>query len=271
LKNFLIFLPFIFSAKFLSFNLNEYLFGFLGFICFSLTSSTIYIINDLSDLELDKLDNNKKNRPIASGKISQKNAIITIIILLILSIAINIYIKNILLSLTLLIYFILNILYTYKFKNYPIVDITLLSLFFVIRIFYGGILFDVKITNYLYLTVLSAAFYFGIGKRIKEQESNSKIRTVLDCYPKNFLNNLLNIFLTTTILYYSLWVINYQNDFLNKEILDISIFLIIIIFIYYHYNLYKNKEGNPTDILLKNKILFFLLFIYVFLIIIAFL
>lgn len=270
IKNFLIFIPFIFSAKFLNFNQNDYLLLFLGFINFSLVSSIIYIINDLFDIEKDRLDDKKKNRPIASGKINKKNAIFTIIILMFIIIFLNIYINNIYLTFILFFYFISNLLYSYKLKKYPIIDITCLSLFFILRVFYGGELFDLEVSNYLYLTTLSVAYYLGVGKRKKELDNKKEVRDVLKKYSNDYLTSLQNIFLGTSILYYSLWVINYNSELLNHSLLEISIFFVIIILIYYHYILHNGKDGNPTDILLENKILIFLSVLYCIIIILAF-
>lgn len=91
IKNLLICIPFIFSSKFLNLNKNEYFLLLISFITFSIMSSIIYIINDLKDIEKDRLDNKKKNRPLSSGIISKNNAILTIIILSVIEIFFNIY------------------------------------------------------------------------------------------------------------------------------------------------------------------------------------
>lgn len=271
IKNLLICIPFIFSSKFLNLNKNEYFLLLISFITFSIMSSIIYIINDLKDIEKDRLDNKKKNRPLSSGIISKNNAILTIIILSVIEIFFNIYLHKISLTIILVLYFIGNLLYTLKLKNIPIVDISLLSLFFILRVFYGANIFNIEVSNYLYLTTLSVAFYFGIGKRKNELNKKKEIRQVLEKYPYEFLEGLHNIFLGISILYYSLWVINYKDVILNHNLLEISIFFVIIILIYYHYILYNEENGNPTDILLEHKDLIFLVFIYCIIILLAFL
>lgn len=271
IKNLLICIPFIFSSKFLNFNKEEYFLLFISFITFSIMSSIIYIINDLKDIEKDKLDDKKKNRPLVSGKISKRNAIILTCFLVSIEILLNIYLHKLSLTLILLFYFIGNILYTFKLKNVPIIDITFLSIFFILRIFYGGNIFDIEVSNYLYLTTLSVAYYFGIGKRKKELLKNKEIRQVLEKYPYEYLEGLHNIFLGISILYYSLWVINYKDVILNHNLLELSIFFVIVILIYYHYILYQENNGNPTDILLEHKGLIFLVLIYCVIILLAFL
>lgn len=269
IKNFLIFIPFIFSAKFLDFDKVEYFTMFLGFFIFCFSSSIIYIINDIMDIEKDKLDEKKCHRPIASGCISIKNAIITVIILAIIVVSGLLYLNSFpILGIT-VIYIVFNILYSFKFKNIPIWDITLLSLFFLIRIFYGGVLLNIPVSIYLYLTTLSAAFYFGITKRKKELENNKNVRKVLQEYPAEYLNNSTTLFLGLTIVYYSLWVINYTG-IINRLVLDISIVLVIVILLWYNLIISKNKNGNPTDVLLENKTLIFMVLLYCFVMFIGF-
>lgn len=270
IKNFLIFIPFVFSNRFLNFDFTEYKIIILGFLNFCFTSSIVYIINDILDIEKDKLDEKKKHRPIASGQIS-KTQIYVILCILFICIIINFLIlKNIFSILILLTYFILNIFYSLKLKNLPILDITLLSLFFLIRVFYGGQLLNIEISSYLYLTILSFAYYFGIGKRLKELNSNIEVRDVLKKYPKNYLENTLNIFFGTSILFYSLWVLNSDKQVLNNGMLELSIFLLIVIMLDYHYLLHIKPTGNPTDLLFENKSLLILAFIYCIIILLAF-
>lgn len=131
-----------------------------------------------------------------------------------------------------------------------------------IRIIYSGVLFNVDISVYLYLTTISVAFYLGIGKRKKELEKNKQIRNVLEQYPKDFINLILHMFMCLSIVYYSMWVINIGSLKFNQTCLDISIFFVIIILLYYDYILYTKNNGNPTDVLFNNKLLIILIAIY---------
>ena len=90
IKNFLIFLPLIFSKNI---NIDNIKLVILGFISFSLASSAIYIINDIKDKEKDSKHPTKKNRPIASGAISVNNALLVMVILLLMTIGILIYLS----------------------------------------------------------------------------------------------------------------------------------------------------------------------------------
>ncbi len=264
IKNFLIFIPCFFANNILSLQLNEWILLLIGFIAFSFTSSIIYIINDINDVEHDRKNEFKKNRPIASGKISLKNAYISIIVLFIINIVLLFFLKQKEAIIILFLYFILNVLYSKFLKNIPIIDVYCLSAFYLIRIIYGGFLTNTHISIYLYLTVFSCAFYLGINKRHAELINNKSSRIVLERYDRTFLENLSYSFLSLTILFYSIWVINY-NNFMNKTCLFISIFIVILILLSYQYISKDSKNGDPVSIVLENYsiILSILIFIFV--------
>lgn len=206
------------------------------------------------DVESDKKDIHKKNRPIPSGKVKVFPAIIESIILLIVSSLLIVFITNYKALSFLVIYFILNLLYSFKLKNIPVVDITFLSLFFLVRIYYGATLVDVPVSIYLSITTLVAAYYLGISKRLGEYKMNKDTRPVLKLYNPQYLEELSIMFQTLTIIFYSLWVINYKG-FMNIDILFISIPFLIFILIYYKYIIQTSALSNPIDILFNYKCL----------------
>ena len=154
LKNFLVFLPAIFSG--MLFDSNVLFKVIIMFFAFSFTSSIIYVINDI---ESDRKHPIKKNRPLASGKVSKKGAIITIIILVLLITGL-LYFANLLFdfsSLILIFYFIINLGYSFGLKNIPLVDITILALGFVLRVTYGGVM-----KRTIYLDILKIIAIVGV-------------------------------------------------------------------------------------------------------------
>lgn len=163
LKNGLIFLPLIFNSQL--FEKKPLLMTFYGFISFCLISSAVYVINDIKDVEKDRMHKIKKNRPIASGAISIKEAILLFIVLTIFSLSINIFIIKKFSSILLIsLYLILNIMYSLGLKNIPIIDVVILVSGFVIRVIYGASIMSIEISKWLYLTVMSGSFFMGFGK-----------------------------------------------------------------------------------------------------------
>lgn len=260
LKNFLIFLPIIFSKNL--FNISVLNKSLIGFIVFCMISSVIYILNDLKDIENDKNHPIKKNRPLASGEIGKNKAII-IMFLLIFGIVFLLGINKLLLNksnIFLIIYFVINILYSYGLKNVPLLDITILSFGFVLRVLYGGVIASISVSSWLFLTVLSVSFYMALGKRKKELEKlkNKKTRTVLKYYTESFLEKNMHMFSTLTIVFYSLWA----TLIVNSDLFKYSIVFVILILMKYNLNIEKDDFGDPVDVILGDKILIIIGLIY---------
>ena len=276
IKNLLIFLPIIFSGKlFFSYKLFV---SFFGFISFSLLSSIIYIINDYKDIDKDKKHPVKKFRPLASGVISKNDAVITIYILSIIVFLINIFLvlplaHNINFILLEILYLFLNVLYSFKLKDYPIIDIFILVSGFLIRLLFGGFICNIVISSWLFLTIMSLSFYMVLGKRRNELlKVSSSSRNVLKKYSKSFLDNYMNIFLALVIVFYSLWCIDQLtvNRLGDKAIY--TVIFVIIILMKYSYDIEGDSFGDPVDVLYNDKVLFLLsiLFCLVMLVLIYF-
>ena len=258
-KNILIFIPLFFSGQIL--NSDKVIMCLLGFISFSFVASSIYIINDINDIEKDKLHPEKKKRPLASGRVSKKEAYLLLMIMLLITIIIDTFmLKNnnynyyfILLE---LLYFCLNIGYSLGLKKVPILDVVILVSGFVIRVFYGGVMTDIEISNWLYLTIMSGSFYMSFGKRRNELiKQNDKSRDVLKKYNREFLDKFMNIFLILSVVFYSLWCIDSVTilKFGNEIIWTIPILLIILM--KYNLDIDNDSFGDPVEVLLGDKVL----------------
>ena len=252
LKNLLIFLPAIFSGMLFYSNIIFKL--IIMFFAFSFISSIVYIINDIKDIENDKKHPIKKNRPLASGKISMYNAFF-VIMLLALSTIFLLYVSDLLFdvsTLILVLYFVLNLSYSFGLKNIPLVDIVILAFGFVLRVIYGGVGVGIEVSNWLFLTVLSISFYMAFGKRRNELLKNGySSRKVLKEYNKNFLDKNMYMFLALTIVFYSLWVINTFGNSLFKY----SIVFVTIILLKYCMDIEEDNFGDPIEVITHDKIL----------------
>ncbi|MEG2511378.1 MAG: UbiA prenyltransferase family protein [Bacilli bacterium] len=256
IKNILLFMPLIFSNLITTKNI---LLTIIGFISFSFMASTIYIINDIKDIESDKLHKYKKNRPLASGEITKKEAYIIAIILFTASIVLNYFIGglNSLSYIYLLGYFILNLLYTYIFKKIVVLDIFCLMLFYVIRVYYAAAIINVEVSVWLYLTVMSFSLYIALNKRKGEYISSHHTRKVLSSYNESFLNDFMNICIASTIVFYSLWACNIKGGYF---IITIPLLIAIIM----KFSLASNNNNNQDVIetLISDKVLIILCLIY---------
>lgn len=262
IKNFLIFLPLLFSGKLLDFSNILKTLG--GVICFSLIASSIYIINDIKDKDKDRKHKTKCNRPIASGKISVKNAIIFMAVLLILVTVLVIAMNFSILSIGfLLLYFILNLVYSLGLKNVPLIDIIILVSGFVIRVLFGASILSITVSNWLYLTVMALSFYLGLGKRRNEiMKTGSNTRKVLKYYTKEFLDKNMYMFLSMTIIFYSLWTSDVDIVSKSNNLLIWTIPLVIVICMRYSMDIEGESDGDPVEVIMHDKVIISLVFLY---------
>lgn len=255
LKNGLIFLPLIFNSQL--FEIKPLLMTFYGFISFCLISSAVYVINDIKDVEKDRMHKIKKNRPIASGAISIKEAILLFIVLTISSLCINVFIIKEFSSILLIsLYLILNIMYSLGLKNIPIIDVVILVSGFVIRVIYGASITSIEISKWLYLTVMSGSFFMGFGKRRNEiiKQGNDS-RAVLKYYTKDYLDKFMYACLVLTLMFYSLWSVDTSTTAKFGENMIYTIPLVMIIFMKYCLDIEGDSYGDPVDVITSDKVL----------------
>lgn len=262
IKNLLIFLPLVFSGNF--FDVQLLLSTACGFLSFSFAASVVYIINDIRDREKDRLHEKKKERPIASGKITVKNAVLAALVLLAVSLSLQGVVQN---SWTpylyVLLYVAMNVGYSFGLKDIALLDITILVSGFLIRVLYGGALIGVEVSNWLYLTVMSASFYLGLGKRRNEIVKVGRAsRKVLQYYNKSFLDKNMYMCLSLTIVFYSLWSVDSSNVARMGNMLVWTVPVIILILMKYSLNVESDSLGDPVDVVFGDKVLLGLIVFY---------
>ena len=131
------------------------------------------------DIEKDKLHPRKKNRPLPSGKIKKSTAIYIAVLMIIFAIIINTLINNSIINNSLyflLVYVVINLGYSFGLKNVAILDIVLLATGFILRVYYGSSIVGIIVSNWLFLTILNASLFLGLGKRKKELSKAKKRR-----------------------------------------------------------------------------------------------
>lgn len=266
IKNILVFSAVFFSGNI--FNKSILINTAIAWAIFSMVSSIVYIINDINDIENDRKNPAKQNRPLASGRISVKNAKITIIVLFAIAVFLSTVLyrlnNNIYTYIIPLAYLTANIFYSKGLKNLPIIDVVILVSGFVLRVIYGGVTTNIEVSKWLYMMVTFGSFFLAYGKRRNEIKKNgTKARSVLKYYNKDFLDKNMYVALTLAIASYSLWTIDKSTiQRVGNENLFWTIPLVMIIFQQYSLSIEGNSDGDPTEVLLSNKGLLFTTFIY---------
>ncbi|MFR4988462.1 UbiA prenyltransferase family protein [Anaerotruncus colihominis] len=263
LKNGLIFFPLIFSRNL--FDIEMLLKTFLGFIAFSFAASIIYVINDMRDIENDRQHPTKCNRPLASGAISISSAKVIIVMLIIFTIIINWLIAgfNLLIWAILIIYVGSNLIYSLGAKNMVLIDVFILTLGYILRLYYGALIIGVEVSSWMYLTILAMAFFLGLGKRRNELRKNGiQSRQVLQKYSWEFLDKNMYMCLGAAILFYSLWCES-MVEVLQTRFLLWTVPLVILICMRYSLIVENDSDGDPIEVVFTDKMLLALILVFV--------
>lgn len=259
LKNLILFLPLIFSNNIKNF--DKYNDVILAIVIFCLASSFIYIINDIKDLENDKLHPiKKKKKPLANKRLSVYFAkLISIFLLLIISV---ILFTNQKFFYHIFFYIMINIFYTFFAKQILFIDLLILSFGYIIRIDVGSLAIEVQTSILMFLTIFSLSFFVISLKRIGDLNINIHSNKNIYKYKLNLLNLLILASAYLSIFFYTLYVILINIKF----VVTIPI-IILFMHRYYKKSINTNEGEFPIDLLFKDKFLLILSIIYFFYII----
>jgi len=259
IKNFFVVAPLLFSVEFI--HLNQCLRSFAAFVCFCLASSTVYIFNDLLDVKEDRNHPQKCNRPIASREITFPQAWVCILLLLAVAILLCLLLGTNFLILVFS-YVLLGAVYSLFFKHMPILDVMVLSAFFLIRIFAGCVILDITISSWMILCTIMLALFLGFSKRKAELMSANDTglsRKVLEEYSQPFLDHIITLLAGSTIICYALYTVDqYTVEKFGTQNLVFTIpFVLYGIFRYLYlvYHLHKGQE--PSKLMVTDKGIFF--------------
>ncbi|MDD3343432.1 MAG: decaprenyl-phosphate phosphoribosyltransferase [Sulfurospirillaceae bacterium] len=256
IKNLFLFAPLFFTFDI---TLEQTLSVLTGFLIFSITASSIYIFNDFYDVEEDKIHPTKRNRPIASGQVSKKSAIVFGSLLLCLALSAAFGLKQSF-TLILLLYVILNISYTIKLKHIPILDISIIACGFVLRIFAGAAIIDVSPSMWIVLVTFLLALFLALAKRRDDvllALEGKKARKNIDGYNLEMLNASMTLMASVTILSYIMYTVSPEvTNRLGTHNLYLTAFFVMIGMLrYMQLTFVEQKSGSPTMIVLKDRFL----------------
>lgn len=257
IKNLLVFVPLFFSGKL--YDMERLKYGFFGFIVFSLISSAVYILNDYKDIEKDRKHPVKKDRPLASGYISKRVGLFIMLLCIISAVAVCILINDVPSAICVATYFVLNIGYSLGLKNIPIIDVAILASGFVLRVFFGGFVTHIEISEWLYLVVITGSLYMGLGKRRNELKRQTDTRDVLKKYNMPFLDKNMYVCVTLANVFYALWTIEMPDP---RLIWTVPFFIIMLMC--YSLDTEGDSDGDPVEVILHDKVLIGIILIYVF-------
>jgi 4-hydroxybenzoate polyprenyltransferase len=228
-----------------------------GMLIFCLLSSSVYLFNDIMDVEADRKHPEKSKRPIASGQLPIPVALIASIILVVITLPLA-YLLSPWFALIAFIYFALNFAYSIWLKHIAIVDVLLVATFFVLRVAAGVTLIKVeRFSPWLYVVTTLFALYIGFGKRRAElallAEGANMHRRVLEGYTIPMLDQFITIVSSTTIVAYSLYTFTAEN-LKGSALMMLTIpFVLYGIFRYLYLVQVKHAGGAPEELLLTDR------------------
>jgi 4-hydroxybenzoate polyprenyltransferase len=254
-KNIFIFAALVFDKQLL--NVEAFLRTLAGFVLFCLISSSVYIFNDLADVEADRQHPEKKNRPIAAGKLPVGVAWVAGVVLVIVSLSLAFLLAPSFAA-VLFVYFLLNVAYSKWLKHVPIIDVFVIAAGFVLRVHAGVTLIQVeRFSPWLYVVMTLLSLFLGFGKRRAElallAQGAGSHRKVLDGYTLPLLDQYIMIVSGTTIVAYSLYTFSAPNVPKNDSMMLTIPFVVYTIFRYLYLIEVKHAGGAPEEILLSDR------------------
>ena len=257
IKNLFVFLPIFFDRKF--FELEYLIPTAWTALMFSLVCSMVYIINDIKDVDADRNHPEKCKRPIAAGVISTRMASFVWLLCLCGAVAIGVFAPvNIVVSIIIVSYFVLQILYTFWLKKVAILDVSIIALGFVLRVMSGGVASGTQVSPWIVVMTFLITLFMAFAKRRDDvlllEQGSAKPRANTDRYSLVFINAVLSILASITVVAYLLYclspsVIEHYN---SDKLYITSIFVLLALLHYLQLALVDNKSGNPTKILLHD-------------------
>ena len=244
-KNGFVFAPLIFTGQIFRLNAVEHTF-FAAFL-FCVASSATYIVNDLRDIDADRRHPKKsKSRPIASGVVSNKIALIFLATLYLVLVWAYAFAPKVIMVIG--VYMILNLAYTFILKHQPVIDIFTIAIGFVLRVIAGSVALDVDASAWMCVTTLCLALYLAAVKRRQElAQAGFEGRKVLEKYSVALVDRYAEMSATGALLFYSMFVMSARPE------LVITIpFVLYGLFRYWYVVEALDGGESPTDALLAD-------------------
>ncbi|UYN95725.1 MAG: decaprenyl-phosphate phosphoribosyltransferase [Enhydrobacter sp.] len=244
-KNVFVLAPLVFAREYL--DPSSVASAIFAFVLFCLASSASYIVNDLRDVERDRLHATKRrSRPLAAGEIEPRSALV-LLGLLYAIVAAGIW-ADPRTGLVIVGYIALNLAYTFVLKDQPVLDLFCIAIGFVLRVYAGAVALAVPLSSWMAITTLCLALYLAAIKRRQELEGGgADTRRVLARYSVPLIERYAEISATGALVFYSLFVIS------SNQNLVVTIPLVIFGLFRYWYVVDQQKDGeSPTDVLLTD-------------------
>jgi len=267
IKNLFIFMPVFFVGRITDIELL--LNAVVAFVAFSLSASAVYILNDYQDIEEDSQHPKKKYRPLASGAISKKSALILIGIFITMGFSLMAMLSLEALGI-LIIYFLLNVAYSFHLKHISILDVTIIAIGFVLRLFVGSTVTDAPLSVWIVIITFLLALFMALAKRRDDVlifiNTGKKMRKVIGGYNLQFIDAAMMIVSSVVIISYIFYTVSISTvQRMQSEYLYLTtLFVILGIMRYLQIAFVEHNSGSPTRIVLSDIFMQIVIFAWLF-------
>lgn len=255
-KNTFLFIPIFFAGAI--FNEEKLFLVLIGFGIYCFTASAVYILNDIKDVEMDRIHPEKSKRPIASGAVSLPVAYVLFITFLTISLVSSFLIdKNF--FYIIVAYLVINLGYSFGLKRISILDLMLVSVGFVLRVIAGGVVANVEVSHWLLIMIFLLSLFIVLAKRrddlVESKISGRVLRESSQNYNLDFIHSILTMISAVVITAYLMYTLSdeIQRQFSTEHLYLTSIFVVAGIMRYIQITIVENKSGYPTRILYNDR------------------
>ena len=262
-KNLVVLLPVFFGGALL--HIESVYAGLVTALCFSFAASSIYCLNDIVDVDDDRRHPVKCHRPMASGAISIPQGYTLMFLMFFLSMLSTFLLRQSQLETAsvILFYWLLNIAYCLKLKQYAIIDVCVVSFGFVLRILAGGYATSIHLSTWIVLMTFLLMLFLSFAKRrddvVRMNETGHAPRQNTIRYNLTFINQAITITSSVTLVCYIMYTVspdtihNFHTDYLYLT----SVFVLVGLLRYIQIAVVDKRSGDPTKVMLHDRFMQF--------------
>lgn len=261
LKNVFVLIPMFFGGSLL--DPEDIRASVLTFLAYSFVASSVYCFNDINDIEADRRHPVKCKRPLASGAVSMGTAWMLMALMFVLAALMTALLGDrghiLKVGGVLLFYYILNICYCAKLKQYAIVDVCIVAFGFVLRVLAGGFATDITLSKWLVLMTFLLTLFLSFAKRrddvLRMNETGEPPRKNTIRYNLTFINQAITITASVTLVCYIMYTVSPEVVArLGSDMLYLtSVFVLLGLLRYMQITVVDKKSGDPTKIMLRDR------------------
>ena len=258
IKNGFVFVPLFFGGAL--FHVDALIAGIITFVAYSFAASSIYCFNDIFDVEADRRHPVKCHRPIASGAVGIKQAYALMMMMFILSLLICTLLDSWETMGIITFYWLLNLCYCTKLKQYAIIDVCIVAFGFVLRLLAGGVATHITLSKWIVLMTFLITLFMSFAKRrddvLRMEKTGEAPRKNTIRYNLTFINQAITITASVTLVCYIMYTVspevieNFHTDYLYLT----SVFVLVGLLRYIQIAVVDQQSGDPTKIILRDRI-----------------